>query len=119
MRREAELIENSSESLLTLRKICELLELLAEDKIAQRDAKQRAALLEIVGKSAVMQRAVLLMDGTRTQKDIHTNTSVHKGNLSTMIGRLNDAKLITGDAKKPKLSISIPKDFFETNAKSK
>jgi hypothetical protein len=43
--------ESSVEILETLRKIYGLLELLAEDKIAQRDAKQRAALREIVGTS--------------------------------------------------------------------
>lgn len=62
----------SGETLDLLRKIHGLLELLAEDKIAERDAKQRKTLVEIVGASVPMQKAVVLMDGTRTQKDIHT-----------------------------------------------
>ena len=104
--------DNSTAVLETLRKIHDLLELLAEDKIAERDAKQRQALREIVGSSAQMQKSVLLMNGTRTQKDIHTVTSIHRGNLSTMVGKLRDAKRIDGDTA-PRLVISIPQNFFE------
>jgi hypothetical protein len=111
--------ENSTELLETVRKIYGLLELLAEDKIAERDAKQRTILLEIVGKSVTKQKSVLLMNGTRTQTEIHGATSVHKGDLSTMVGKLHQAKLLDGDTKKPKLAISIPPNFFESNAKAK
>lgn len=111
--------EDSAELLETVRKIYGLLELLAEDKIAQRDAKQRAALLEIVGGSDTKQKSVFLMDGTRTQTQIHGATSVNKGHLSTMVGTLHKAKLLVGDTKKPKLAISIPPNFFEHNAKAK
>ena len=62
--------DESVELLETVHKIYGLLELLAEDKIAQRDAKQRNALLEIVGTSATKQKSVLLMDGTsNTDRD--------------------------------------------------
>lgn len=108
--------DNSDELLAVVRKIHDLLELLAEDKIAQRDAKQRIALREIVGASAARQRAVMLMDGTRTQAEIHREASVHKGDLSTMVGKLRRAKLLVGDAKWPKLAISIPRNFFESDA---
>lgn len=104
---------DSTELLETVRKIHDLLELLAEDKIAERDARQRAALLEIVGSSQVKQRSVHLMDGTRTQTEIHGETSVNKGNLSTMVGQLKSAGLLQGDTKMPKLAISIPQNFFE------
>ena len=112
-------MSEESELLMTVRKICGLLELLAEDKIAERDAKQRTALLEIVGTSATKQKSVFLMDGTRTQTEIHGVTSVNKGHLSTMIGKLHKAKLLVGDTKKPKLAISIPPSFFESNAETK
>jgi hypothetical protein len=108
-----------SEMLNEMKKISSLLELLAEDKIAQRDAKQRTALLEIVGTSATKQKSIFLMDGTRTQTEIHGLTSVNKGNLSTMVGKLHEAKLLIGDMKKPKLIISIPPNFFESNAETK
>ena len=110
--------DDSSEILLVVRKICGLLELLAEDKIAQRDAKQRAELLEIVGKGTAKQKSVFLMNGTRTQAEIRTVTSVNQGNLSTLVGKLHKAMLLADDTTKPKLAISIPSDFFEANAKT-
>lgn len=108
--------DNSAEVLETLRKIYGLLELLAEDKIAQRDVKQRATLLDVAGKSAPKQKSILLMDGTRSQTDIHSETSMNKGHLSTLVGQLQKANLLDGDTKKPKLAISIPSNFFENNA---
>jgi hypothetical protein len=111
--------ENSVEILETLLKIYGLLELLAEDKIAQRDAKQREALREIVGTSTAKQKSVFLMDGNRTQADIHRATSVHQGNLSTMVNKLHKEKLLIGDTKKPKLNFSIPLNIFESNAQAK
>jgi len=110
--------EDSTELLRMVRGIHELLELLAEDKIAQRDAKQRKALLEIVGTSATKQKSIFLMNGTRTQKQIHDETFVNRGDLSTMIGKLYNAKLLVGDKKIPKLAISIPPNFFESNAET-
>ena len=110
--------EDSAELIEIIRKIYGLLELLAEDKIAQRDAKQRTTLLEIVGTGAAKQKSIFLMDGTRTQREIRAVTSVNQGNLSAMIGRLQKAKLLTGDTKTPKLAISIPQTFFESNAES-
>jgi hypothetical protein len=111
--------ENSREILDAVRKIHELLELLAEDKIAERDAKQRSRLVEIVGSSVQMQNSVVLMDGTRTQKDIHDATKVNRGNLSTMVGKLQSADLLVGDTKSPKLAIAIPANFFEKQTQTK
>jgi DNA-directed RNA polymerase subunit H (RpoH/RPB5) len=56
---------DSDEVLETLRRIEGLLELLAEDKIAQRDAKLRATLVEIVGSSPTKQKSIYFMDGTK------------------------------------------------------
>jgi len=53
------------------------------------------------------------MDGTRTQKAIITETAVHKGDLSTMVGKLESASLLVGDRKKPKLALYLPPNFFE------
>jgi hypothetical protein len=111
--------DDSREILVTVQKIYGLLELLAEEKIAQRDARQRTALLEIVGTSAAKQKSVFLMDGTRTQAEIFREASVNQGHLSTMVGKLYKANLLAGDTKKPKLAISIPANFFESNAKTK
>jgi hypothetical protein len=101
------------DSIELLRKIHGLLELLAEDKIAQRDAKQRASLRELVGASPKKQKSVFLMDGTRTQAQIRKITGVNQGDLSTVVGKMHKAKLFEGDTKMPKLVISIPPNFFE------
>lgn len=108
-----------SEILTIARKICGLLELLAEDKIAERDAKQRLALRQIVGASPTKQKSIFLMDGTRTQAEIVRITAVNNGHLSTMVGKLHTAKLLVGDTKRPKLAISIPSNFFERDADTK
>lgn len=105
--------DEPDEMLSLVRRIHDLLELMAEDKLAQRDAKQRTSLREIVGSGAAKQRAVFLMDGSRTQADIVRATSVNQGHLSVMIANLHKAKLLTDDPKKPKLAISIPANFFE------
>lgn len=62
------------------------------------------------------QKSAFLMDGTLTQAEILRITSVNQGHLSTMVGKLQKAELLVGDAKKPKLAITIPSDFFEKNA---
>jgi hypothetical protein len=98
-----------------VRKIHGLLELLAEDKIAERDAKQRATLRRIVGTSEKKQKSVLLMNGTLTQKEIRGKTGVNQGHLSTMVGTLQKAKLLEGHTITPKLVISIPANFFENH----
>lgn len=106
-----------SDELLTIaRKIHDLLELLAEDKIAERDAKQRSLLREIVG-IGKKQAAVRLMDGSRTQKEIITESSLAQSKVSSLVGELSDAGLLIGDRKLPKLAISIPANFFEVSAK--
>jgi hypothetical protein len=105
----------SEDSLLAeTRQIRKLLELLAEPAIAQRDAKLRGELQKIVGSSRKKQESVFLMDGTRTQAQIVALTSVNKGNLSTRVGQLNAAGLLS-DKKQPKLTISIPPNFFDAN----
>jgi hypothetical protein len=110
--------DEGSESLELLRKIHSLLELLAEDKIAQRDAKYRAALRQVAGASLPKQKSILLMDGTRTQTEIRQATSINKGHLSTLVGVLSKSELLFGDPKKPNLAISIPKNFFEDDGKA-
>jgi len=107
---------NDSESVELLRKIYNLLELLAEDKIAQRDAKQRALLRQLAGTSVPKRKSILLMDGTRTQAEIRRETSVNQGHLSTLVGALHKSGLLVGDSKQPCLAISVPVDFFEANA---
>lgn len=99
-----------------VRQIRKLLELLAEPAIAQRDAKLRAELRKIVGSGSKKQESVFLMDGSRTQKQIISQTSVNQGHLSTMVGKLESAGLLADGKKQPKLTISIPSNFFDVDA---
>jgi hypothetical protein len=101
--------------LAELRQMRKLLELMAEPAIAQRDAKLRDALREIVGSSPKKRQSVMLMDGTRTQAQIVTETTVSSGHLSTMVGQLESGGLLADGKKKPKLTISIPSNFFDAN----
>ena len=98
-----------------VRQIRKLVELLAEPAIAQRDAKLRQELRRIVGNSARKQQAVFLMNGSSTQAEIVTQTSVHKGDLSTMVGKLEGAGLLADGRKRPKLAINIPPSFFDAS----
>jgi hypothetical protein len=109
----------SDELLDTVRKIYGLLELLAEDKIAERDAKQRSQLLAIAGAGKLKQAAILLMDGSRTQKNIVAESAISQGNLSGLVSELSAAELLGEDRKLPKLAISIPANFFEVNSDAK
>jgi hypothetical protein len=108
--------ELSAELLSALREIRDLIRLLAEPAIAERDRKLRSELRRIVGNGASKAKAVLVMDGNRTQSAIQRETGINQGNLSTLVKQLNGVKLLSGDGKKPKLAISVPANFFESGA---
>lgn len=99
-----------SEAILEIR---ELLRLLAEPAIAERDEKRRNEVRRIVGASDPKAKSVLLMDGTRNQLAIHKETGINQGHLSTLVKQLSQAGLIVGDSKQPKLAILLPSTFFE------
>lgn len=105
--------EQATELLSVVHEIRGLMRLMAEPAIAERDRKLREDLKDIVGRSVLKQKAILLMDGTRTQVSIHQEIKMNKGNLSTLVKQLKDSKLLSGDGKQPKLAISIPSNFFE------
>jgi hypothetical protein len=96
----------------------DLLRLLAEPAIAERDKKRREELLRIVGSSKPKAKAVLLMDGSRQQLAIHNEIGINKGDLSTLVKQLNQASLLAGDPKLPKVALTLPSDFFEKAAKA-
>jgi hypothetical protein len=105
--------ERSAEILNAVREIRDLLRLMAEPSIAERDRKLRAELRRIVGNGASKAKAVLMMDGSRTQSVIQRETGINQGYLSTLVKQLTSAKLLSGDGKQPRLAISIPANFFE------
>jgi hypothetical protein len=110
--------DHDAEILSAVREIRDLVLLMAEPAIAARDQKLRSELRRIVGKSVNGSKSVLLMDGNRTQRDIHRETGFNEGQLSTLVKQLKEAKLLSGDGKKPKLAITVPANFFEIGAKN-
>ena len=106
-------MSDSDELLSAVTEIRDLVRLMAEPAIAERDRKLRLELRRLVGKSSASSRSVLYMDGNRTQADIQRETKINKGNFSTLVKKLGTSKLLSGDGKRPKLSISIPANFFE------
>jgi hypothetical protein len=109
----------SAQMLHVLAEMRDLLRLIAEPAIAQRDKNLRQALREIAG-SATGQKAmaIVLMDGTRPQTNIVKESGINKGNLSGLVKKLKAAELLTGDPKQPQLAISIPQNFFDQGGES-
>ena len=95
-----------------LREMRDLLRVIAEPALAERDAKLRAALKEIVGTSAKRAVAVSLMDGSRKQATIQKDSGIDKGNLSRLVKSMRDANLLGPDEKNPKIVIPTPVNFL-------
>jgi hypothetical protein len=108
--------DNSSQILGAILEIRDLIRLMAEPAVAERDRKHRGELRQIVGNSAGKRKAALLMDGSRTQADIRREIGINQGDLSTLVKRLGKGKLLSGEGKEPKLAIPVPSNFFETGA---
>src|SRR2546425_1009176 len=97
-----------------LREMRDLLLVMAEPALAKRDERLKESLRQIVGRSKPKAKAVLLMDGSRTQKAIGRQSGLDIGNLSRCVKALREASLISKDEKQnPKLVISIPPNFFD------
>ena len=101
-----------SEDTKLLREMRDLLLVMAEPALAKRDERLRAALGDIVGKSKPRAKAVLLMDGTRSQSSIKNESGIDAGDLSRCVKALREASLLGRD-ENPKLVIAIPPNFFE------
>ena len=93
----------------------DLLRLIAEPALAKRDEKLRAALRVVVGRSKGNAKAVLLMDGSRSQATISKDAGIDQGNLSRLAKALYAKELIAANEKLPKLLVSIPPNFFENS----
>ena len=109
--------EPSDQMLPILEEMRDLLRLMAEPAIAERDKKLRDVLRVIAGSGKGNKpKAVLLMDGTRTQAKIVEDCGIDKGQLSGLVKALREADLLKGDPKQPQLLISVPSDFFDGGA---
>ena len=100
-----------------LREMRDLLRVMAEPALAQRDARLRDSLIQVVGKNKSKARAVLLMDGSRNQTALRTESGIDQGDLSRLVKTLREKTLIAIDEKHPKLVISVPVNFFEGSEK--
>jgi hypothetical protein len=108
-------MSDSSEQMLSvLAEMRDLLRLIAEPAIAERDKKLREVLC-VIGGNATSKRAkaILLLDGTRTQADVTKDCGISQSDLSGLVKKLKAAELLKGDPKQPHLAISIPANFFE------
>lgn len=102
-----------------LTEIRDLLRLIAEPAIAERDKNLRDALRSIAGiPTGKKAKAILLMDGTRNQAGICNQCGIDKGDLSVLARKLKAAELLKGDPKQPELAIWIPPNFFEKQEES-
>jgi hypothetical protein len=110
------MVDANAELLIAISEIRDLIRLMAEPAIAERDKKLRTELRRLVGSSGPKAKAVFLMDGTRTQAMIQKDTGFNQGHLSTLVKQLKANQLLVGDGKQPKLAISIPDNFFEGEA---
>lgn len=99
--------------LAAISEIRDLLRLIAEPQIAARDKKYRDELIRIVGASAHKRKAVLAMNGIRSQSEIRKLTGMDPGNLSTFVKQLNKSKLLAEDSKEPKFVFPIPENLFD------
>lgn len=95
-----------------LREMRDLLLVMAEPALAKRDEKFRNTIREVVGKSKLRAKAVLSMDGTRSQSAIVKEVKIDPGDLSRMTKALREASLL-GKEDNPKLVIALPKGFFD------
>jgi DNA-binding MarR family transcriptional regulator len=102
-----------SKEIELLGEIRDLLQIMAEPALAQRDAKLRSALRTVVGLSPKKAKVVQLMDGSRTQSMIAKEAGMDSGNLSRLVKDLAAAGLISADQKHPKLLVSVPSNFFD------
>jgi DNA-binding MarR family transcriptional regulator len=98
-----------------LREMRDLLRVMAEPALADRDKKLRSSLLEIVGKSEQKASVVLLMNGLRSQAELSKESGMDRGNVSRLVTALRAKDLIKADEKHPELVISIPPNFFENS----
>jgi CRP-like cAMP-binding protein len=104
----------SEQMLRVLSEMRDLLRLIAEPAIAQRDKKFRAALRSIAGSATGKKaKAILLMDGTTNQAGIVNKCGIDRSDLSALVKKMKGEGLLKEDSKEPDLAISIPFDFFE------
>jgi len=95
--------------------LCEirnLLLLIAEPQIAERDRSMREQLRKLAGKSEKNIKACLLMDGSRSQAAIVKEVPIDFGQLSKLVKALGAAQLLK-DGSSPALVIPVSESIFK------
>jgi hypothetical protein len=96
-----------------LKEMRDLLRIMAEPAIAERDKRLRLALREVVGKSKTRAKATIEMDGTKSQSVIAKASGLDAGALSRLVKALRSASLLAPGDKVPKLNLTLPSNFFD------
>lgn len=96
--------------------IRDLLLVLAEPQLAERDRVRREQLRKIAGKGEKNIKAVLLMDGTRKQSAIAKEAPIDIGQLSKLVKNLSEAKLLK-PGQNPALVIPVSPSVFTEGGK--
>jgi len=102
-----------SQKIELLAEIRDLLQVIAEPALAKRDAKLRSSLRAVVGSSRKKAKAVMMMDGTRSQAALVKHSGMDKGNLSRLVKELAAVQLISADEKHPRIMAKVPSTFFD------
>jgi hypothetical protein len=95
-----------------LAEIRDLLLLIAEPQIAQRDRIMREQLRKIAGKSAKNIKAISLMDGSRNQAAIAKEVPIDFSQLSKLVKSLMAANLVKPGAN-PAIAIPVTESVFK------
>jgi len=101
-----------------LTEIRDLLQVMAEPMLAQRDKKFRTEIRKVAGKSEKARKAIVLMDGTRTQASIAKDVGIDAGNLNRLVKALQKERLCAEDGKHPTLLGKLPHGFFDQNGEA-
>lgn len=98
-----------------LTEIRDLLQVMAEPMLAKRDERFRGGIRKVAGKSEKTRKAIVLMDGTRTQATIAKEAGMDHGQLSRVVKMLEKEVLCVAGDKRPKLAGKLPQGFFDEN----
>lgn len=103
----------AEQQIALLSEIRDLLQIIAEPQLADRDRKARQRIREVAGRSGKKQAAVLLMDGTRSRSEISQQSELDSGNLSRFIAELREAGVLAEPDGKAKTVCPLPPTLFE------
>lgn len=106
----------SSQEIELLTEIRDLLRVMAEPALAERDRTLREALRTAVGASKKKAQAALLMDGSRVRQAIVKEAGIDQGTLSRFVKNLIEVGLVAPNEQQIRMLIDIPPNFFEQDA---